>query len=268
MLDQYVKRILQSRVYDVAHETPIHAAPLISKRIGNRVLLKREDLQPVFSFKLRGAYNKVANLPDKQRQRGVICASAGNHAQGLALAASAMGVRAVIVMPRTTPEIKVKSVRQRGGKVVLHGDGFDEALAHARKLEEKEGLTFVHPYDDPDVIAGQGTVGMEILRQQSRDLDAIFIPVGGGGLAAGVAAYVKYVRPDVKIIAVEPEDAACLKVALERQRRVSLSEVGLFADGVAVRQVGEHTFALAQRHVDRMLTVDTDGDLRRHQGCV
>ncbi|UWN49869.1 L-threonine dehydratase biosynthetic IlvA [Alcanivorax sp. ALC70] len=258
MLDQYVKRILQSRVYDVAHETPIHAAPLISKRIGNRVLLKREDLQPVFSFKLRGAYNKVANLPDKQRQRGVICASAGNHAQGLALAASAMGVRAVIVMPRTTPEIKVKSVRQRGGKVVLHGDGFDEALAHARKLEEKEGLTFVHPYDDPDVIAGQGTVGMEILRQQSRDLDAIFIPVGGGGLAAGVAAYVKYVRPDVKIIAVEPEDAACLKVALERQRRVSLSEVGLFADGVAVKQIGKETFRVLRDHVDEVVTATTD----------
>ena len=195
MLDQYVKRILQSRVYDVALETPIHAAPLISRRIGNRVLLKREDLQPVFSFKLRGAYNKLASLTDEQRNKGVICASAGNHAQGLALAASAMGVRAVIVMPRTTPEIKVKSVRERGGKVVLHGDGFDDALAHATKLQEKEGLTFVHPYDDPDVIAGQGTVGMEILRQQSRDLDAIFIPVGGGGLAAGIAAYVKYVRP-------------------------------------------------------------------------
>ncbi len=258
MLDQYVKRILQSRVYDVALETPIHAAPLISRRIGNRVLLKREDLQPVFSFKLRGAYNKLASLSDEQRARGVICASAGNHAQGLALAASAMGVRAVIVMPRTTPEIKVKSVRERGGKVVLHGDGFDDALAHATKLQEKEGLTFVHPYDDPDVIAGQGTVGMEILRQQSRDLDAIFIPVGGGGLAAGIAAYVKYVRPEVKIIAVEPEDAACLQAAMLRKRRVTLSEVGLFADGVAVRQIGKETFRILRDHVDEVITATTD----------
>jgi threonine dehydratase len=258
MLDQYVKRILQSRVYDVAIETPIHAAPLVSRRIGNRVLLKREDLQPVFSFKLRGAYNKLANLGEAQRARGVICASAGNHAQGLALAASAMGVRAVIVMPRTTPEIKIKSVREHGGKVVLHGDSFDEALAHAEKLQEKEGLTFVHPYDDPDVIAGQGTVGMEILRQQSRDLDAIFIPVGGGGLAAGVAAYVKYVRPGVKIIAVEPEDAACLKVALERKRRVSLSEVGLFADGVAVRQIGKEPYRILKDTVDEVITATTD----------
>ncbi|HBP76353.1 MAG TPA: threonine ammonia-lyase, biosynthetic, partial [Alcanivorax sp.] len=258
MLDQYVKRILQSRVYDVALETPIHAAPLISRRIGNRVLLKREDLQPVFSFKLRGAYNKLASLSDEQRAKGVICASAGNHAQGLALAASAMGVRAVIVMPRTTPEIKVKSVRERGGKVVLHGDGFDDALAHATKLQEKEGLTFVHPYDDPDVIAGQGTVGMEILRQQSRDLDAIFIPVGGGGLAAGIAAYVKYVRPEVKIIAVEPEDAACLQAAMLRKRRVTLSEVGLFADGVAVRQIGKETFRILRDHVDEVITATTD----------
>ncbi|ERS10753.1 threonine ammonia-lyase, biosynthetic [Alloalcanivorax xenomutans] len=258
MLEKYVKRILQSRVYDVAHETPIHAAPLISRRIGNRVLLKREDLQPVFSFKLRGAYNKVAQLSEAQRERGVICASAGNHAQGLALAATSMNVRSVIVMPRTTPDIKVKSVRQLGGKAVLVGDSFDEALAHARKLEEKEGLTFVHPYDDPDVIAGQGTVGMEILRQQSRDLDAIFIPVGGGGLAAGIAAYVKYVRPDVKIIAVEPEDAACLKAALERKRRVTLPEVGLFADGVAVKQIGKETFRVLKDTVDEVITATTD----------
>ncbi|MEQ9508889.1 MAG: threonine ammonia-lyase, biosynthetic, partial [Alloalcanivorax xenomutans] len=258
MLEKYVKRILQSRVYDVAHETPIHAAPLISRRIGNRVLLKREDLQPVFSFKLRGAYNKVAQLSEAQRERGVICASAGNHAQGLALAATSMNVRSVIVMPRTTPDIKVKSVRQLGGKAVLVGDSFDEALAHARKLEEKEGLTFVHPYDDPDVIAGQGTVGMEILRQQSRDLDAIFIPVGGGGLAAGIAAYVKYVRPDVKIIAVEPEDAACLKAAMERKRRVTLPEVGLFADGVAVKQIGKETFRVLKDTVDEVITATTD----------
>ncbi|WP_300526045.1 MULTISPECIES: threonine ammonia-lyase, biosynthetic [Alcanivorax] len=258
MLDKYVKRILQSRVYDVAVETPIHAAPLISKRIGNRVLLKREDLQPVFSFKLRGAYNKLCQLSDEQLQRGVICASAGNHAQGLALAASSMGTKATIVMPRTTPDIKVNSVRNHGGKAVLHGDSFDEALAHARKLEVRDNLTFVHPYDDPDVIAGQGTVGMEILRQQSRDLDAIFIPVGGGGLAAGVAAYVKYVRPDVKIIAVEPEDAACLKVALEKNRRVTLPEVGLFADGVAVKQIGKETFKILRHHVDEVITATTD----------
>ncbi len=258
MLDQYVKRILQSRVYDVAHETPIHAAPFVSRRLGNRILLKREDLQPVFSFKLRGAYNKVARLSEKQREKGVICASAGNHAQGLALAASTMGVRAVIVMPRTTPEIKVKSVRELGGRVVLHGDSFDEALAQAQKLEEKEGLTFVHPYDDPDVIAGQGTIGMEILRQQGRDLNAIFIPVGGGGLAAGIAAYVKYVRPDVKIIAVEPEDAACLKAAMERQRRVTLPEVGLFADGVAVKQIGKETFRILRETVDEVITATTD----------
>ena len=258
MLDKYVKRILQSRVYDVAVETPIHAAPLISKRIGNRVLLKREDLQPVFSFKLRGAYNKLCQLNDEQLQRGVICASAGNHAQGLALAASSMGIKATIVMPRTTPDIKVNSVRNHGGKAVLYGDSFDEALAHARKLEARDNLTFVHPYDDPDVIAGQGTVGMEILRQQSRDLDAIFIPVGGGGLAAGVAAYVKYVRPDVKIIAVEPEDAACLKVALEKNRRVILPEVGLFADGVAVKQIGKETFKILRHHVDEVITATTD----------
>ena len=251
MLDKYVKRILQSRVYDVAVETPIHAAPLISKRIGNRVLLKREDLQPVFSFKLRGAYNKLCQLTDEQLQHGVICASAGNHAQGLALAASSMGIKATIVMPRTTPDIKVNSVRNHGGKAVLHGDSFDEALAHARKLEARDNLTFVHPYDDPDVIAGQGTVGMEILRQQSRDLDAIFIPVGGGGLAAGVAAYVKYVRPDVKVIAVEPEDAACLKAALDKNRRVTLAEVGLFADGVAVKQIGKETFKILRHHTSK-----------------
>ena len=258
MLDKYVKRILQSRVYDVAVETPIQAAPLISKRIGNRVLLKREDLQPVFSFKLRGAYNKLSQLSQEQLKRGVICASAGNHAQGLALAAATLGVKAVIVMPRTTPDIKVKSVRARGGKAVLHGDSFDEALAHAQKLQARDGLTFIHPYDDPDVIAGQGTVAMEILRQQSRDLDAIFIPVGGGGLAAGVAAYVKYVRPEVKIIAVEPEDAACLKAALEKKRRVTLPEVGLFADGVAVKQIGKETFKVLRNTVDEVITASTD----------
>lgn len=258
MLEQYVKKILSARVYDVAIESPLQVAPLISRRIGNQVLLKREDLQPVFSFKLRGAYNKVVQLSPEQQEKGVICASAGNHAQGLALAAAHLGIRAVIVMPRTTPEIKVRAVRERGGKAVLFGDTFDEALGHARELEKKEGLTFVHPYDDPDVIAGQGTVGMEILRQHSGPLDAVFIPVGGGGLAAGMAAYIKYVRPDIKVIAVEPADAACLQAAMEKQRRVVLSEVGLFADGAAVKQIGKETFRILRKHVDEVVTATTD----------
>lgn len=258
MLEQYVKKILSARVYDVAIESPLQAAPLISRRIGNQVLLKREDLQPVFSFKLRGAYNKVAMLTPEQQQKGVICASAGNHAQGLALAAAHLGIRAVIVMPRTTPEIKVRAVRERGGKAVLFGDTFDEALGHARELEKKEGLTFVHPYDDPDVIAGQGTVAMEILRQHGGPLDAVFIPVGGGGLAAGMAAYIKYVRPDIKVIAVEPADAACLQAAMEKQRRVVLSEVGLFADGAAVKQIGKETFRVLRKYVDEVITATTD----------
>lgn len=258
MLERYLKRILQARVYDVAVESPIHEAPLISRRINNRVLLKREDLQPVFSFKCRGAYNKMAQLPQEALDKGIICASAGNHAQGIALGAAHLGIRAVIVMPRTTPEIKVKSVRERGGKVVLHGDSFDEALAHAMTLQKKEGLTFIHPYDDVEVIAGQGTVAMEILRQHNGPLDAVFIPVGGGGLAAGMAAYLRYVRPDVKIIAVEPADAACLKVAMEKKRRVSLSEVGLFADGAAVRQIGKETFKVLRRTVDEVVTATTD----------
>ena len=258
MLERYLKKILQARVYDVAVESPIHEAPLISRRINNRVLLKREDLQPVFSFKCRGAYNKMAHLPREELERGVICASAGNHAQGIALGSSHLGIRAVIVMPRTTPEIKVKSVRERGGKVVLHGDSFDEALAHALQLQKKDGLTFIHPYDDVDVIAGQGTVAMEILRQHTGPLDAVFVPVGGGGLAAGMAAYLRYVRPDVKIIAVEPEDAACLKAAMEKKRRVSLSEVGLFADGAAVRQIGKETFKVLRKTVDEVVTCSTD----------
>ena len=258
LLDQYVRRILEARVYDVAIETPIHAAPLISRRLGNTVLLKREDLQPVYSFKCRGAYNRMAHLTPEQRARGVICASAGNHAQGMALGARHLGMRAVIVMPRTTPEIKVRAVREHGARVVLHGDTFDEALLHARDLEAREGLTFVHPYDEPDVIAGQGTVGMEILRQHSGPLDAIFIPVGGGGLAAGVAAWVKYLRPDIRIVGVEPEDAACLKVAMEKGRREVLREVGLFADGVAVKQIGKETFRILRHHCDEVITANTD----------
>lgn len=258
LLDQYVRRILEARVYDVAVETPIHAAPLLSRRLGNTVLLKREDLQPVYSFKCRGAYNRMAQLSAEQLARGVICASAGNHAQGMALGAKHLGIRAVIVMPRTTPEIKVRAVRDHGARVVLHGDAFDDALLHAREIEEKEGLTFVHPYDDPDVIAGQGTVGMEILRQHGGPLDAIFIPVGGGGLAAGVAAWVKYLRPDIRIVGVEPEDAACLKVAMEKGRREVLKEVGLFADGVAVKQIGKENFRVLKHYCDEVITANTD----------
>ena len=242
MPQSYVKRILDARVYDVARETPVDKAYLMSRRLDNEVWLKREDLQPVFSFKLRGAYNKMQRLSQEQRDRGVVAASAGNHAQGLAMAAQHMGVRATIVMPRTTPVIKVDAVRSRGAKVVLHGDTFEEASACASKLVAEKGMVFVHPFDDPDVIAGQGTVGMEIVRQHQQPLDALFVPVGGGGLLAGVAAYVRYVWPKTRIIGVEPEDAACLKLALEKGRRATLSEVGLFADGCAVAQVGKETF--------------------------
>ncbi|MFO7706021.1 MAG: threonine ammonia-lyase, biosynthetic [Halopseudomonas sp.] len=258
MLETYVKKILTSRVYDVAVETPIHAAPFLSERLGNTVLLKREDLQPVFSFKIRGAYNKLALLSDEQRACGVVTASAGNHAQGLAYAARHMGVKATIVMPRTTPEIKVRAVRARGAKVVLHGDAFDEALTYSKKLIKEKGLVYIHPYDDPDTIAGQGTIAMEILRQHQGPLDAIFVPVGGGGLIAGIAAYVKYLRPDIKVIGVEPTESACLKAAMDAGSRVVLSQVGLFADGVAVAQVGEHTFEVCRHYVDEVVTVSTD----------
>lgn len=258
MLNAYIKRILQAQVYDVALETPVEPARSLSRRLDNQVLLKREDLQPVFSFKLRGAYNKIVNLSDEQKERGVITASAGNHAQGVALAASGLGINAVIVMPKTTPEIKVASVRAHGGNVVLHGDIFDEAYAHAKQLEDLKGYTFVHPYDDPDVIAGQGTIGMEILRQHTGPLEAIFIPVGGGGLIAGVSCYIKYLRPDIKIVGVEPKDSACLHAALQADERVVLDQVGLFADGVAVKQIGEETFRLAREYVDEVITVTTD----------
>ena len=258
LLESYVRRILAARVYDVAVETPLQAAPLMSRRLGNQVWLKREDLQPVYSFKCRGAYNRMTTLTEAQRARGVICASAGNHAQGMALGAAHLGIRALIVMPRTTPEIKVKAVRERGARVVLHGDTFDEALTHARELEAREGLTFIHPYDEPDVIAGQGTVAVEILRQIRGPLDAIFIPVGGGGLAAGVAAYVKYLRPQIRIVGVEPEDAACLQAALKSKRRVELAEVGLFADGVAVKQIGKETFRILRHYCDEVITASTD----------
>lgn len=258
MLHEYVKKILCARVYDVAIETPIDEARQLSKRFDNRILLKREDLQPVFSFKLRGAYNKVAQLTPEQLARGVICASAGNHAQGLALAAAKLGIKATIVMPKTTPQIKVDAVRSRGAKVVLHGDTYDEASAHAQQLVEEKQLTYVHPFDDPEVIAGQGTVGMEILRQHPGPLDAIFVPVGGGGLCAGVAAFVKYVRPDIKIFAVEADDAACLKAAMDAGKRVTLPHVGLFADGAAVAIIGEETFKILRETIDGVITVTTD----------
>ncbi len=258
MPHNYIRKILAARVYDVAVETPVDEARLLSRRLGNTVLLKREDLQPVFSFKIRGAYNKMAALPPEALARGVVCASAGNHAQGVALSATRLGVPATIVMPRTTPRIKVDAVRNRGAKVVLHGDTYDEASLEARRLETAKGLTFVHPYDDPDVIAGQGTVGMEILRQVTGPLEAVFVPCGGGGLLAGVAAYIKYVRPEVKVIGVEPDDAACLAAALAAGRRVKLKEVGLFADGVAVAQIGEEPFRVIRKTVDDVVTANTD----------
>jgi threonine dehydratase len=256
--DGYLQRILRARVYDVAIESPLDAAPNLSARLGNRVLLKREDLQPVFSFKLRGAYNKMAGLSPAELERGVIAASAGNHAQGVALAAQRLGCRAVIVMPVTTPEMKVRAVAARGAEVVLHGDNYDAACAEATRIAAERGLTFIHPFDDPDVIAGQGTIALEILRQCSTPPDVIYVAVGGGGLIAGIAAYVKALWPRVEIVGVEPVDADAMARSLACGERVRLEQVGLFADGVAVRQVGEHTFALAQRHVDRMVTVSTD----------
>ncbi|MEI2647427.1 MAG: threonine ammonia-lyase, biosynthetic [Candidatus Competibacter sp.] len=258
VMHDYIKKILTARVYDVAIESPLETMSRLSRRLNNRVLLKREDLQPVFSFKLRGAYNKIAHLPREALEKGIICASAGNHAQGVALAAQRLGARATIVMPRTTPAIKIQAVRDRGGKIVLFGDTYDEAYQHARQLEADKGLTFIHPYDDPEVIAGQGTIGMEILRQHPDPIEAIFIAVGGGGLIAGVATYVKFLRPDIKLIGVEPDDAASMHEALKHGQRVTLDHVGLFADGVAVRQVGAETFRLAQQVVDDIILVSTD----------
>jgi threonine dehydratase len=254
----YLERVLTARVYDVASESPLELAPALSRRLGNRLLLKREDLQEVFSFKLRGAYNKMAHLAPAKLKKGVITASAGNHAQGVALAAQKLGCRATIVMPVTTPRIKVNAVAHRGAKVILRGDSYDEALAHARQLKRRHGYTFVHAYDDPDVIAGQGTIGMEILRQHARPIHAVFVPVGGGGLIGGIAAYIKRVRPSVRIIGVEPRDADAMTRSLKAGRRVVLDHVGLFADGVAVKQVGEETLRLARNLVDEMVLVDTD----------
>jgi threonine dehydratase len=254
----YAQRIRDASVYDVAVRSPLEIARNLSQRLDNEIWLKREDLQPVFSFKLRGACNKLASLEAEQIASGVICSSAGNHAQGVALAARGRGARAVIVMPLTTPSIKVDAVRSLGGEVVLHGDTYDDAYAHARELEQQHGFFFVHPFDDPDVIAGQGTIGLEILEQSDGDIDAIFVPIGGGGLIAGIAAYVKAVSPDVRIIGVEPEDSAAMRDSIAAGKPVVLDHVGIFADGVAVRRVGDETFRLCQQHVDEIITVDTD----------
>ncbi len=258
MARDYIERILTARVYEVAHETPLERATLLSGRLGNEIWLKREDEQPVFSFKCRGAYNKMARLTPAELKRGVIAASAGNHAQGVALAAQRLRTRAVIVMPRTTPSIKVNAVRALGGQVVLHGDNYDAACVHARRLGRARRLSFIHPYDDPEVIAGQGTIGAEILKQHPQALDAVFVPVGGGGLIAGIAAYIKQLRPAVRIIGVEPEDADAMARSLKAGRRVTLPHVGIFADGVAVRQVGRETFRLCRRFVDEMVIVSND----------
>lgn len=257
-LKDYLSKIESSHVYDVAINTPLDFQPNLSARLNNRILLKREDMQPVFSFKLRGAYNKMANLPVKVLSRGVIAASAGNHAQGVALAAQKLKCRAVIVMPTTTPLIKINAVKSRGAEVVLEGESYSDAYMHALTLEQKEGLTFVHPYDDPDVIAGQGTIGEEILSAHPEPIDAIFCCVGGGGLLAGIAAYIKAKRPEVKVIGVEAEDSDAMTKSLAANQRIELAQVGLFADGAAVKQVGVHTFSLCQQYVDEMIVVNND----------
>ena len=258
MTNHYIERILKARVYDVAVETPLEMAPRLSRRLGNQVLLKREDLQSVFSFKLRGAYNKVAHLSESAANRGVICASAGNHAQGVALAAQRRGVPAIIVMPQTTPQIKVQAVMDLGGEAVLHGDDYDAAFDRAQQLVRERNLVYVHAFDDPDVIAGQGTIGMEIMRQCGGNLDAVFVPVGGGGLIAGIAVYIKSLYPRVRIVGVEPTDANAMYESLQAGRRVILERVGLFADGVAVKRVGEEPFTLAKQFVDEIVLVNTD----------
>jgi len=258
MSEEYLQRILKARVYDVAIESPLEAAPRLSQRLGNQIYFKREDLQPVFSFKLRGAYNKIAHLSAAIAARGVICASAGNHAQGVALAARHRGIPALVVMPRTTPEIKVRAVAELGAEIVLHGDGYDAAYEHALTITRERHMVFVHPFDDVDVIAGQGTVGLELVRQTSGELDAVFVPIGGGGLIAGIAVYIKQLYPRVKIIGVEPEDSAAMHDSLLAGKRITLDRVGLFADGVAVRRVGEESFALAKRFVDEVVLVSTD----------
>ena len=258
MASPYIERILKARVYEVAIESPLDEAPRLSRRLGNRILLKREDLQPVFSFKLRGAYNRIAHLSDGAAKRGVICSSAGNHAQGVALAAKRRGIPAIVVMPLTAAAIKVQAVTDLGAEVVLHGDDYDGAFDRALVLARERNLVFVHPFDDPDVIAGQGTIAVEILRQTGGHLDAIFVPVGGGGLLAGISVYVKYLYPNVRVIGVEPEDAAGMYESLRAGRRVTLDRVGIFADAVAVRRVGEETLALCKAHVDEIILLGTD----------
>ncbi|MGF6526501.1 threonine ammonia-lyase, biosynthetic [Variovorax sp. PvP013] len=254
----YLKKILTARVYDVAVESALEPARALSARLGNTVLLKREDQQPVFSFKLRGAYNKMVHLTPEQLARGVICASAGNHAQGVALGARKLGTRAVVVMPVTTPQLKVDAVRALGGEVLLHGDSYSDAYGHALEQQKRLGLTFVHPFDDPDVIAGQGTIAMEILRQHQGPLDAVFVAIGGGGLIAGVASYIKAVRPEIKVIGVQMNDSDAMIRSVGAEERVALADVGLFSDGTAVKLVGEETFRIARELVDEFVTVDTD----------
>jgi threonine dehydratase len=261
MPSDYLQKILNAQIYDLAVETPLDFAPNLSARVGNPIYLKREDMQPVFSFKLRGAYNKIVRLPAEKLKRGVICASAGNHAQGVAMSAAKIGCRAVIVMPTTTPAIKVDAVKKRGGEVVLAGESYDEAYTQALELERRDQLTFVHPFDDPDVIAGQGTISLEILRQYSRhdsEIHAVFVAIGGGGLASGVAAYIKAVRPEIKVIGVETFDADAMKRSIAAGKRVRLPQVGLFADGTAVQFVGEETFRLCRTLLDDIVLVDTD----------
>ncbi|RYF00363.1 MAG: threonine ammonia-lyase, biosynthetic, partial [Comamonadaceae bacterium] len=258
----YLKKILTARVYDVAVESDLQPAHALSRRLNNLVLLKREDQQPVFSFKLRGAYNKMAHLSQEQLDKGVICASAGNHAQGVAMSARKLGTRAVVVMPTTTPQLKIDAVKTLGGDVVLHGDSYSDAYEHAARLQQEQGLTFVHPFDDPDVIAGQGTIAMEILRQLqslgSRRLDAVFVAIGGGGLISGVANYIKAVRPEIKVIGVQMNDSDAMAQSVRAHQRVQLADVGLFSDGTAVKLVGEETFRVAQGLVDEFVLVDTD----------
>jgi threonine dehydratase len=257
-IDDYIALIDQASVYDVAKKSPLELASNLSLRLNNRIFMKREDLQPVFSFKLRGAYNKLATLTEETTRAGVICSSAGNHAQGVALAARRRNIRAVIVMPVTTPSIKVDAVIALGGEVVLHGDTYDDAYHKARELEAAQGLTFIHPFDDPAVIAGQGTIGRELVEQMDDEVQAVFVPIGGGGLIAGIAAYLKGKRPDIRIIGVEPADSAAMKTSLAAGKPVTLDHVGIFADGVAVRRVGDETFRLCQMLVDEIITVDTD----------
>ncbi|RYF45744.1 MAG: threonine ammonia-lyase, biosynthetic, partial [Comamonadaceae bacterium] len=258
MSAEYLKRILTSKVYDVAVETPLEHAPLLSARLANQFFFKREDAQPVFSFKIRGAYNKMANLSAAHLKRGVIAASAGNHAQGVALSASKLGCRAVIVMPTTTPQVKIDAVRRLGGEVVLFGESFTDAYGHAKDIEKAQKLTFVHPFDDPDVIAGQGTIGMEILRQHPGPIDAVFCAIGGGGLISGVAAYIKQLRPEIKIIGVQTEDSDAMVRSVRAGRRITLTDVGLFSDGTAVKLVGAETFRLTRQYVDDFVVVNTD----------